>query len=170
MDMGVGVRSPGAIDENNQQKALLAWATDRIDHLANDYGQAQRLGELLDWLAYFTREHFGLQQRLLNECSKQREYLLDRVNVHCRFRRRLAQLCIDTMRRDPSVPERLCALCHDLLADAQAQQDVLANIVREAAVGPKLRKKPRHGELATLATELFESRSPASAGEAATTH
>jgi len=170
MDVGIGVRSPKAIDESSEQKALLAWATERIDQFANDYSRAQGLGELLDWLAYFTREHFGLQQRLLNECSRQREYLLDRVNVHCEFRRRLAQLCIDTMRRDPSVPQRLSALCHDLLADAQAQQETLANIVREAAVTPKLRRKPRPAELATLATELFQTRSPAPAREEATSH
>lgn len=170
MDIGIGVRSPRAIDESNQQKALLAWATDRIDQFANEPSYPQGLGEFLDWLAYFTREHFGLQQRLLNECSRQREYVLDRVSVHCEFRRRLAQLCVDTIRRDPSVPERLSALCHDLLADAQAQQETLASIVRDAPVRPKLRQKPRHGELATLATEIFQARSSASAGEKTTTH
>jgi hypothetical protein len=170
MDMGVGISSPGSIEENNRQNALLARATTTIDQLANGNTGAQRLGELLDWLAYFTREHFGFQRRLLNECDQQRKYLLDRMKVHGEFRRRLAQLCIDTMRHDPSVPERLCALCHDLLADAQAQQEVLAEIVREASVGPKLRRKPRQGELATLATQIFEARVPESANETTTTH
>lgn len=170
MDVGIGVRNLKAIDESNQQKVLLAWATGKIDQLAHQRDHTLGLGEFLDWLAYFTREHFGLQQRLLNECGRQREYLLERVNVHCEFRRRLAQLCIDTMRRDPTVPERLSALCHDLLADAQAQQETLASIVREATVRPKLRQKPRHGELATLATELFHAPAPTSSGKKAIAH
>jgi len=157
MDAGIGFGNLGGIDENNRQQALLAWATERIDQFTRDYSQAQHIGEFLDWLAYFTREHFGLQQRLLNECSRQQEYLLDRVKVHCEFRRRLAQLCIDSMRRDPSVGERLNALCHDLLADARAQQETLADIVREAAVPPRARRRPRHAELATQATQLFDS-------------
>lgn len=168
MDNGIGVGSFGGIEENAQQQALLAWATERVDLLASQGSGAEYLGQLLDWLAYFTREHFGFQQRLLNECSQHRDYLLNRVAVHCEFRRRLAQLCIDTMRRDPSAPERLRVLCHDLLSDAQAQHETLSELMRNSMTGLRLRKNPRRGELATTATQLFASWTPASSKESTT--
>jgi len=169
MDKAMGAGHPGGIDENNRQEALLAWATERIARLTHDFGGTRQLDGLLDWVAWFTREHFGLQQRLLTECGRRNDYLLERMRVHSEFRRRLAQLCIDTMRRDTSVAERLNALCHDLLADARAQQEKLAGIVREAAVAPKVRRKPRPGGLASLGGEPVDAPDPV-ASEAATLH
>lgn len=157
MDIGTGIRSPGGVGEDNQQQALLAWATARIDELANQRGDKPQLGETLDWLAYFTREYFGFQQRMLTECSQHREYLFSRMAVHCEFRRRLAQLCVDMVRRDPTVPERLSGLCHDLLADAQAHDKMLSEILRNGEAAPRLRKKPRRGEPAAMASRVFES-------------
>jgi hypothetical protein len=157
MEMGIGIGSPDGVAENDQQKALLTWATARIDQLANEKGAREHLGELLDWVAYFTREHFGFQQRLLNECSQYREYLLSRVAVHCEFRRKLAQLCVDMMRRDSTVPERLRSLCHELLQDGQAHDEVFSEIVRKGGADPKLRKKPRRGQVAVEAAHLFKS-------------
>ena len=162
MDKGIGAGNLGGIEENAQQKALLAWATARIDLLADQDGGTEYLGQFLDWLAFFTREHFGFQQRMLNGYSEHREYLLNRVAVHCEFRKRLAQLCIDTMRRDPSAPDRLRELCHDLLTDAQAQHETLCQLMRNDPAGARLRKNRRRGELATTATQLFEYETSAS--------
>jgi hypothetical protein len=168
MDMGIGIDGVDGAKESNSENALLAWATARIDQLVNEKSAGEHLCELIDWIAYFTREHFGFQQRLLKECSQHREYLLNRVAVHCEFRRNLSRLCIDMMRGDPTVLERLRSLCHELQQDAQAHDQGIFEIVRNGGASPKLRKKRRRGQLAVEAARLFECHIPVSAGEAAT--
>jgi hypothetical protein len=155
MDIGFGAGNLRVIDENMRQKALLAWATSRIDQMAAP-AQARQLDDLVDWLAYFTREFFGFQRRLLSECGQQNEYLFGRIAAHSEFRRRLARLSLDTVRCDPSVPERLRSLCHDLLADAEANDQKLSEIFGSGIAALKLRRQPRRAQPATRATQLFE--------------
>lgn len=158
MDMGVRTRSPADLAENKQQHALLEKATESIDRLAVPTNGREYLGELLDWLAHFTREHFGFQQRLLSECAQQREYLLKRMTVHSEFRRRLAKISIDMMLRDPTVYDRLRALCHDMLTDAEENDEHLSEIVRNCTFEPRLRKSNRHEQkLSDQASQLFRS-------------
>lgn len=140
--------SHDSIREFDRQHTLLAWAMARIDGLVTERTAKETLGEWLDWVAYFTREHFGFQRRLLNECGERRDYVLSRVAAHCAFRRQLAQLYIDMMRRDPTVAERLRALCHDLQQDLRAHDERLADLVRNGNQRPRLRRRPRYGQLA----------------------
>ncbi|MBU1237882.1 MAG: hypothetical protein KJ634_13285 [Gammaproteobacteria bacterium] len=158
--MDAGTKDPDGIVENARHSDLLAWAAERIDQLTNGGYARRNMSDLLDWMAYFTREHFGFQERMLAECGKQREYLSRRTEVHCRFRRQLAQLCLDSMRGDASVPERLRSLCHDILQDAQTQQEQFAELVRDSAVATRLRVDPRRGPLAIEAARQFETRIP----------
>lgn len=150
MNMGIGIA------ENDRQNALLASAAAKIDQAATTRDAREQVGDLLDWLAYFTREHFGFQQRLLNECSQHREYLLSRMAVHGEFRRRLAQLCVDTMRGDATVPQRMRALCQELQEDARAHDAVFVSILRDDGVSPRLRRKPRRGHIPVEAGPQFE--------------
>jgi hypothetical protein len=160
MSMDIGIRKPNDaptyVEENDRRQALLAWVSTRVEQLANQQDVREPLGELLDWVAYFTREHFGFQQRLLNECSQRREYALSRMATHSEFRKRLATICVDIVRCDPTVPERLRALCSDLRQDAQSHDDVVAQIVCSGSAGRKLRKKPRRPPLAANAVEFAQ--------------
>jgi hypothetical protein len=99
---------------------------------------------MLDCVAYFTREHFGFQERVLKECGEQRTYLMDRMAVHYDFRRRLAQIYLDAMRGDITVAERLSSLCHELWLDIQTQQETFTKIISGSEDAPKLRRKQRH--------------------------
>jgi hypothetical protein len=155
MDVSVSFEKVDVIDENGRQKALLAWATARIDQLTG-LGADHQLDDYLDWLAYFTREFFGFQQRMLNQCSEQRDYLFRRMEAHCEFRRRLARLSIDMIRNDPTVAERLRSLCHDLLDDAEANEQKLSEILEHGAMSLKLRRQPRRARPAERATQVFE--------------
>ncbi len=149
--------NPESVLENDQQKALLAWATASIEQLTHHKGPMEHFGQMLDWVAYFTREHFGFQRRLLNECSQQREYLMSRMEVQCDFRRKLAQLYVDSMHGDTTVPERLRALCQELLQDAQAQEQAFSEIVCGSDASPKVRKTPRQRPLAQEAAKIFDA-------------
>jgi hemerythrin len=157
--MATNFSPPGGIEEDQDHRQFLAWATSQVDRLASERGAADSLCELLDWVAYFTREHFGFQERLLNECSQQREHVINRVAVHLEFRKKLAQLCVDSMRRDPTVSERLRSLCHELLDDTMQQHAVFSDLVGSACgtVGPRLRRKPRQGQLAIDAASMLEA-------------
>jgi len=147
MDMGFGTSSSDGIQESHRQQELLAWATHRIDQLTRQETAGNQVGDMLDWMAHFTREQFGFQQRLLKQCAEHQQYLFDRVAVHNEFRRKLARICVDMMRGDVTVPQRLQSLSHELLEDSQAQAQVLSELMGSAGV--KLRRKPRRGELAT---------------------
>jgi hypothetical protein len=166
MVTGMDVRYVDGIEEGDRNQILLARATSEIDRIAGGNSGMEALGEMLDWLAHFTREHFGFQRRLLNDYSRHRDYLFDRVAVHCEFRRRLADLCIDMLRRDASVPERLSCLCRELLDDVQANDEFFSEIVRNGESDAKLRKKRRHGQLIVEPTHSVESGMPIERGEA----
>lgn len=146
------------IHENYRHNELLAWATSRIDQLTSGECARQQVSELLDWMAYFTREHFGFQERMLAECSRQREYLAKRAAVHLEFRRELAQLCVDCTRGDLTVPERLSVLCHRLLEDAQAEQDAFSELVRAGGRPARLRADRRRRPLSEEALRNLEAR------------
>jgi len=155
----VGKR-PEGIEENCRHNDLLARATAQIDQLVSGASARQYMGELLDWMAYFTREHFGFQERLMAECAKQRDYLAGRAAVHGEFRRKLARLCIDSTRGDPTVPERLRALCHEILDDAQAQHAALPDLLEEGGAAMRLRADRRRRPLAEDAAEALVARLP----------
>ncbi len=161
--MAMEIKSPDGIGECCRHNELLAWATARIEQLTDGACARQQVCDMLDWMAYFTREHFGFQERLLAECSKQREYLSNRAAVHSEFRRQLAQLCLDSIRGDATVPARLRELCHQMLRDAHAQQEAIADLVRNSGTNTRLRANPRRGRLAVEAAQQFESRLPQAA-------
>jgi hypothetical protein len=148
------------IREIHRHNELLAWATSRIDQLTSGECARQQICELVDWMAYFTREHFGFQERLLAETAKQRDYLTNRAAVHCEFRRRLAQLCIDGTRGDHTVPGRLRDLCHDILEDARIQQEAFSELVSAGGKRTRLRTDPRRERLAREALQMFDTYLP----------
>lgn len=156
--MGATAKSVDGIHENHRHGELLAWATTRIDQLTSGDCARQRVSELLDWMAYFTREHFGFQERVLAECSRQRDYLARRTAIHLEFRRELARLCVDCTRGDPTVPERLSFLCHRLLEDAQAERDAFSEQMRAAGKPARLRADRRRHPLSDEALENLEAR------------
>jgi hypothetical protein len=148
MAKSIDLVSPEAIPANDQQQALLSWAATRIDQIRQESDFKEHLAGLLDWIAHFTRERFGFQQRLLTEYSQHRDYLLRRVAVHYDFRRRLCTLYIDSLYQDPTVTERLRALCNEILQDAQAHEKALLDLLRKEGSEPRLRTKPRRGQMA----------------------
>lgn len=158
--MDTTVKGADGIRENHRHNELLAWATARIDQLTSGECARQQICELVDWMAFFTREHFGFQERLLAESARQREYLSDRTAVHCEFRRRLAQLCIDGTRGDHSVPERLRELCHDILEDARIQQEAFSELMTAGGKPTRLRTDPRRERLALEALQMFDTYPP----------
>lgn len=147
MDRGSGIDCADGVREYDRQKALLASTTARIDKLAGGRS-CKELGELLDWMAHFTREHFGFQRRLLTGCGQFQDYLLTRAAIQSEFRRKLAGLCLDMMRGDVSVPARLGALGHELLQDIQEHDAVFAQIIRSGGADRRLRRQARQGEVA----------------------
>jgi hypothetical protein len=146
------------IRENHRHNELLAWATGRIDKLTSGDCARHQVSELLDWMAYFTREHFGFQERLLAECSRQREYLARRAAIHLEFRRELAQLCVDCTRGDPTVPERLSVLCHRLLEDSQAEQNAFSELLSVGGKSTRLRADRRRRPLSEEALQNLDAR------------
>jgi hypothetical protein len=156
------VTSPYGIKELQEQIALLRWITAKIDRLATDAANItnpEDLNDLLEWIALFTREHFGFEQRLLRlleDYSHYGRYLAKRAAVHSSFRIQLTQLWIDKMRDDPYVSERLRSLCHELLEDAQAHDKIVA-IVMQRNGAPPLRTRPRRGQVAVETAPLGEA-------------
>lgn len=143
------------VDENMRHRDLLAWATAHVDRLMHNPGGRQEISEMLDWMAHFTREHFGFQERLLAQFGQQRQYLIDRAQAHAQFRRRLAELCLDSVRGDASVPNRLCDLCHEMMLDTESDLDRFTETVRKHAQDMRLRADRRRAELATAALQMF---------------
>jgi hemerythrin len=143
MDMVTEAATPAGAKEKDRQIALLNWATTKLDNIAGRHSARDSLSELLDCMAYFTREHFGFQERLLKDCSEHRAYLMERMAVHGEFRRRLAQIYLDAMRGDLTVAERLSSLCHEIWLDIQTQQETFAKIVGTGDETHKMRRKQR---------------------------
>ena len=146
------------VDENLRHRDLLAWATARVDHLLADQSGRRGVSEMLDWMAHYTREHFGFQERLLAQLSQQRQYLIDRAQAHAQFRRRLAELCLDSVRGDKSVPGRLCDLCHEMMLDTETDLERFTETVRQHAHDMRLRAdRRRRIDLAAEAMQLFST-------------
>lgn len=143
MDTCIDTAGVAGLREYDRQIALLNWATARLEYLSHRRGIADNLKELLDCLAYFTREHFGYQERLLKECGDQRAYLMERMASHSEFRHRLAQIYMDALHGDATVTARLSALCQELWLDFQTQQETFAEIVSKSEKKPNLRRKTR---------------------------
>lgn len=157
MDTDLGTASAPGLKEDARQMALLHWATARLELLSNRSQASDGIAELLDCLAYFTREHFGFHERLLKEYSAQRTYLMERMAVHGEFRRRLAAIYMDAMRGDPTVTDRLNALCQELWLDIRTQQETLDEIARKAAKEPRLRLRKRRDATPFYAALHFDS-------------
>jgi hemerythrin len=157
--MDTTVKGADGILENSRHNELLAWATARIDQLTSGECARHQVNELLDWMAYFTREHFGFQERLLAQCGRHYDHLVNRAAVHLEFRRQLAQLCIDATRGDATVPERLRELCHKLLEDSRAEQEAFSELMKVSGSNPRLRADRRRA-LADDAADYFRAHLP----------
>lgn len=129
--------------EYRQHIERIANAVKRIDELGHSTSAMRQVSECLDWFAYLTREHFGLQSRVLQHCSQHSDYLVERSAVFVEYRRKLAGLYIDATRQDGSVPDRLKSLCHDVLDDIQAQHSVFIELMRRNMGDLQLRQTPR---------------------------
>lgn len=157
MDTHIDTASPTSLKEYTRQLALLNWATAKLEQLSHRSGTADSINDLLDCLAYFTREHFGYQERLLKEYSSQRAYLMERMTIHGEFRHRLAHIYLDAMRGDATVAERLNALCQELWLDIQTQQEAFAEVASKAEAEPRLRRRPRRDATPFNAVLRFDS-------------
>lgn len=129
--------------ETDRQIALLTWARTRIDRIASQVDAVERIEDLLDFMAHFTREYFGFQERLLSEAAAQREYLLERNAAHAEIRARLARIYADAVNGEPSAAQRLSSLCHELWLEINTQQDEFSAVLRDGSQTPRVRQKPR---------------------------
>lgn len=157
MDTHIDTASPASLKEYTRQIALLNWASAKLEQLSHQGRTTDSINDLLDCLAYFTREHFGYQERLLKEYSSHRTYLMERMRVHGEFRHRLAHIYLDAMRGDATVAERLNALCQELWLDIQTQQETFAEVASKAEKEPKLRRKARRDATPFNAVLRFDS-------------
>ncbi|MBU1237998.1 MAG: hypothetical protein KJ634_13885 [Gammaproteobacteria bacterium] len=157
MDMDIGIELSTDALETESQVALLRWAMTQVDRLVENGSARSRLGELLDCVAYLTREHFGFQERVLKEYAEQHEYLMERMAIHRKFERRLANINVDALQGDSTVVERLSTLCHELWQDVHEQQEPFAKLVRDSGKAPSLRSKPRWETAFFLSTLRFDS-------------
>jgi hemerythrin len=157
MDMVTEAATPAGKNENDRQIALLNWTATKLDNIAGHRSTRDNLSELLDCMAYFTREHFGFQERLLKDSSEHRTYLMERMAVHGEFRRRLAQIYLNAMRGDLTVAEQLSSLCHEIWLDIQTQQEAFAKIVGTGEKPHKMRRKQRKDATPFLKALRFDS-------------
>lgn len=130
--------------EGDRQLALLNWARIRIDRLASRPDAGASVDELLDFMAHFTREYFGYQERLLKEAAAHHGHLMKRRATHAEFRRRLAHIRADAVNGHASVPARLNALCQELWLDVLTQREEFSALVQSMESPPKLRHAYRH--------------------------
>jgi hypothetical protein len=133
------------VDEIDEQRELLARTVERLDGLTDAEVRAELLDHFLNWLAHFTREHFGFQQRLIRMCCDGQE-LSRCVAAHGEMRKQLSALCLDALRRDATVAARLRALGHRLLDDVQTRDSGLLDKVRSQRPRVSFRRGRRtHG-------------------------
>ena len=147
-------RDTSGIDEFERQFGLLAWTTGRLDMLPAQKVQQELVQDMLDWLAHYTREYFGFQERLMREFWNP-EAFKARMHAHMNFRRKLSSLCLDMMRGDPTVAERMRALCHEMLEDAQAHDRPFVDFLKETQPPIRLRRKSQHNDPAKAVAQLF---------------
>lgn len=143
MDAIVNVAEVTSTREADRQLALLNWALTKIDRIAARSVPCDNLDDLLDFVAHFTREYFGYQERLLQEAAAHHEHLIERKATHAEFRSRLARVCADAANGDATVAKRLSALCHELWLDVQTQREDFSAIVHGSDSAARLRSKPR---------------------------
>jgi hypothetical protein len=149
------------LDEYHQHVELIARAAKKVDELGNDSTALHQISECMDWLAFLTREHFGMQLRLIRGCTQHGNYLLERSTLFSEYRRKLAELYIDAMRQDSSVPTRLKSLCHALLEDMQAEYARFMEVVRGNLEGLRQRKKQRQDPVVQTPSWVTPPDSPA---------
>jgi hemerythrin len=141
MDRYIAAFSRG-VKEIDEQCELLARTVGHLDQLADADVRAELLDNFLNWLAHFTREHFGFQQRLIRSCGDSQE-LLRCMAAHNDLRKRLSDLCLDALRRDATVATRLRDLGHQLLADVQTRDRGLLDHVRSQRLPVSFRRGRR---------------------------
>lgn len=144
MDAFVSIAEVTSSRESDRQLALLNWARTKIEHIATRREPGDNLDDLLDFVAHFTREYFGYQERLLKEAAAHHEHLMERRKTHAEFRSCLARVCADAANGDPTVAKRLNALCQELWLDVQTQRDDFSAIVHGTESAPRLRQRHRH--------------------------
>jgi hypothetical protein len=136
------------LSEYRRHIDLIADSVIRLEELGNEASTMEQVSECLDGLAFLTREHFGMQLRMLRCWSQPSEYLLDRSAIYSEYRRKLARLYIDAMRQDSTVASRLQALCNHLLDDMVSQQATFVALMRSNMDGPRLRRNQRKDSIA----------------------
>jgi hypothetical protein len=140
----VNVAEITSAKESDRQFALLNWARLKIDGIASRRDACESIDELLDFMAHFTREYFGYQERLLKEAAVHDGHLMQRKATHAEFRRRLAHIYADAVNGHANVPARLDALCHELWLDILTQRDEFSALVHSTEPPPKFRHAYRH--------------------------
>lgn len=144
MDRYIAAFSRG-VKEIDEQRELLARTVERLDRLTDAEVRAELLDHFLNWLAHFTREHFGFQQRLIRMCCDGQE-LSRCMAAHGELRKQLSALCLDALRRDATVAARLRTLGHQLLDDVQTRDSGLLDQVRSKRSQVSFRRSRRaHG-------------------------
>lgn len=156
MDTLANIAEVDCTKETARQRTLLDLARSRIDRLARLGQTGDGLDDLLDFMAYFTREYFGFQERILAESANHPEYLAERLATHAEFRSRLAHICADAPADNSDVIKRLSALCYELWLDLSMQQDQLTAIVRGSNTHVRLREKARMENPALKAILRFD--------------
>ena len=147
-------RDNSGIEEFERQFGLLAWTTGRLDMLPDNKVQRELMQDMLDWLAHYTREYFGFQERLMREFWNPDSFTA-RMQAHMKFRRRLSALCLDMMRGDPTVAGRMRALCHEMLEDVQTHDQPFVDFLKETRPPIRLRRKTRHNDPEKAVAQLF---------------
>lgn len=147
----VDVAEVACARESDRQFALLNWARLKIDGIAARRDARESIDELLDFMAHFTREYFGYQERLLKEAAVDQGHLMKRKATHAEFRRRLAHIYADAVNGHTEVPARLHALCHELWLDILTQRDEFEALVGRTESPPRFRHSYRHDSKAFLA-------------------
>jgi hypothetical protein len=143
MDAIESVAEVTSSKESDRQLALLNWARMKIDRIAKHSDSSDRLNDLVNFMARFTREYFGFQERMLSESAANHEYLAERKATHAEFRRRLAHIYADVTNGNATAPERLSALCHELWLDLQTQRDEFSATIHDGSLAARLRRSPR---------------------------
>ena len=157
MDAIAKVAEPVGQKEVDRQLALLDWARTRIDGIANRGAPADRIDALMEFLAHFTRDYFGYQERLLGNSTLHVEQLAERKATHAEFQHRLARLYTDAIGGDPTLPKRLNAICQELWLDVQTRRDEFSALAERPDTTPQPRSKARPDSAALRAILRFNS-------------
>jgi hypothetical protein len=111
----------------------------------------------MEFLAHFTRDYFGYQERLLGNSTLHVEQLAERKATHAEFQRRIARLYADAVGGDPTLPRRLNAICQELWLDVQTRRDEFSALAERPDTTPQPRSKARPDSAALRAILRFNS-------------